>query len=175
METLATLATRFALISLIAVGGATAVVPEIERLCVDQLHWMDSAEFARLFAVAQLAPGPNVLIFSLIGWHMAGLAGLLVATAAVIIPSSVLAWLVEGQLHRFATSCWVAALRDGLVPLALGLLMAAGVVMAQTADIGLLTTAITAGTALFVFLTNRNPLWALACGAIVSIIADRIG
>ena len=69
------LAVDFGLLSLIAVGGAMTVLPEMHRTVVDQHGWMSAATFADLFALAQAAPGPNVLFVSLIGWHVAGLAG----------------------------------------------------------------------------------------------------
>ena len=77
------IAITFATLSLLAVGGANAVVPDMHRQVVETLGWMDNATFANLFAIAQAAPGPNVLVVSLIGWHVAGFAGLLVATVGV--------------------------------------------------------------------------------------------
>jgi len=74
------LAANFALLSLLAFGGIGAVTPEIHRVAVEQLHWLSEREFVDYFAIAQGAPGPNVLFVTLIGWHVAGIAGALVAT-----------------------------------------------------------------------------------------------
>ena len=76
------LVVTFGTISLMAIGGANAVVPEIHRQVVDILGWMDAPTFARLFAIAQTALGPNVMLASIVGWHVAGTSGLLVATLA---------------------------------------------------------------------------------------------
>ncbi|HXM71201.1 MAG TPA: chromate transporter, partial [Thermoanaerobaculia bacterium] len=84
------IAATFASLSLVAIGGANAIMPDIHHRIVDVLGWMNDTTFANLFAIAQTAPGPNVLIVSLIGWHVAGLAGLAVATLAMILPSSLL-------------------------------------------------------------------------------------
>ncbi|HLI13719.1 MAG TPA: chromate transporter [Alphaproteobacteria bacterium] len=169
------LAATFASISLVAVGGANAVVPEIHRQVVDLLGWMSDETFASLFAIAQTAPGPNVLVVSLIGWHMAGLAGLLVATLAMIVPACLLAFGAGRLLARLAGATWIAAVQSGLVPIAVGLILASGVVMGRAADRGWLAVAITGGAALFVYGSKRNPLWALAAGAVVSIVAARLG
>jgi len=86
---LAEIATRFAVLSLVAIGGINAILPEIHRVVVDVEAWMTSAQFADLFALAQLAPGPNAMIVALIGWKVAGVGGALVATLAACGPSSI--------------------------------------------------------------------------------------
>jgi chromate transporter len=93
-ETLAQLAMDFSVLSLIAVGGAITVLPEMHRSVVEVHGWMSGAQFAELFALAQAAPGPNILVVSLIGWKVAGMAGAVVATAAVCGPSCVLTFAV---------------------------------------------------------------------------------
>ena len=65
----------FGLMSLFAVGGANSAIPEMHRVAVDVQHWMSDKEFADLFAISQLSPGPNVLIVTLIGYSVAGIAG----------------------------------------------------------------------------------------------------
>jgi chromate transporter len=163
------IAGTFASLSLVAVGGANAVIPEIHRQVVEVHGWMSDMAFANLFAIAQAAPGPNVLVVSLIGWKVAGWAGLAVATAAMILPASLLAFAAGRLLTRFAGASWVQNVQSGLIPVAVGLILASGVVMGRAADHGPLTIAITAGTALFVFLSDHNPLWALGVGTLASI------
>ena len=82
IATLLTLAGYFALLSLFAIGGANAALPEMHRLAVEVMHWMSDRQFADMFAIAQVTPGPNVIVVTLIGYHVAGLAGALVATAS---------------------------------------------------------------------------------------------
>ena len=89
--TLINIALAFGWLSLFAVGGAAAAIPEIHRIAVDLNHWMTDTQFADAFAIAQLSPGPNVLIVSLVGYHVAGIAGGLVATLAMCVPAAVLA------------------------------------------------------------------------------------
>ena len=72
--TLVTLAGFFALMSLFAIGGANSAVPEMHRFAVDVQHWMTDRQFSDTFALAQLTPGPNVIIVALIGYHVAGRA-----------------------------------------------------------------------------------------------------
>ena len=163
------IAVTFASLSLVSIGGANAVLPEIHRQVVDVLGWMDDATFANLFAISQAAPGPNVLLVSLIGWHMAGLSGLLVATLAILLPSSVLAFAAGRIVARWSEKSWVRLAKSGLVPIALGLILASGLVTARAANRNALAYAISGGTALFVLLSRRNPLWALGAGTLVSV------
>ena len=169
------IALTFASLSLVAIGGANSIVPDIHRRVVETLGWMDDRTFANLFAIAQAAPGPNVLIVSLIGWHVAGAAGLMVATLAMIVPSSLLAFGAGRLLTRFAGTRAVVAIQRGLVPVTVGLILAAGVVMGRAADHGALSLAATLLTALYVFASDWNPLWALAAAAAASMLGAWLG
>lgn len=82
---------HFAGLSLVAFGGASAVVPEMHRLVVDQQHWMTAKEFTDLFAIAQTAPGPNMMIVTLVACHVAGIKGAVLATLAFCTPGAILA------------------------------------------------------------------------------------
>lgn len=156
-------------LSLVAVGGATAVLPEMRRVLVEQRGWMDDATFARLYALAQAAPGPNILIASAMGWHLAGPAGLAVATIGMVGPAAALAWMVAGFTQRLAGHPWLRAVQAGLVPVAVGLMLASGIIMAEASGTGPRALAITATAALFVWRTDRNPLWALAAGGVAGL------
>jgi chromate transporter len=158
--------TGFAGLSLIAVGGGIAVVPEMNRLAVDVHHWMDDAHFAQLFALAQAAPGPNVLVVGLIGWHVAGLAGMLTATVAMTGPAGLLAYAFSRFRRKLAGAAWLRTVEKGLVPVAVGLILASGLILAQAAARHWLAVALTVGSTLFVWRTDHSPLWVLVAGAV---------
>lgn len=165
-EILLQLLLGFGTISLVAVGGGIAVLPEMHRLVVEVHAWMSGAAFSQLFALAQAAPGPNVLVVGLIGWHVAGFPGMLVATIAMCGPSSLLAYGFARLRARVAGRQAIRTVERGLVPIAVGLIAASGLLLAQGAARGVLSFVITAGSALFVWGTNRSPLWVLAAGAV---------
>lgn len=164
---LASLGLSILALSLVAVGGAIAVMPELHRLVVEQHGWLDDATFTQLFALAQAAPGPNVLAISLIGWQIAGLGGLVVATIAMCGPTSLLAYAFARARSRLADSVWVKAIGQGLVPLAVGLMLATGLVLAEAAFTGWSSFAITAASSLLVWRSRFSPLWVLAGGAAI--------
>jgi len=161
-----TLAWTFGLMSLFAVGGANAAIPEMHRVAVDVQHWMTDKQFADVFAISQMAPGPNVLIVTLIGYSVAGTAGALVATLAMCVPTAVLAYYVSRLLTRSSQSRWPAIIQAALVPLSIGLMGASGLILADLrSDLdGALVTAMSAALA---FATRLNPLWMLLAGGCV--------
>ena len=168
-ETLVQLAVDFSLLSLITVGGVITVLPEMHRSVVDVHGWMRGAEFAQLFALAQAAPGPNILVVTLIGWKVAGLAGAVVATAAVCTPSSLLAYAVSRIWQRFRGTRWRNVVEDGLVPVTVGLMLAGGYLITLAADHSALAFVITAATAAIALATRIHPLWLLAAGGLLGL------
>jgi len=166
---LVTLAGHFALLSLFAIGGANAAIPEMHRLAVDVMHWMSDRQFADMFAMAQISPGPNVIIVTLIGYHVAGFAGALVATAAMIVPTCTLAFLVARVWDRFKGARWRKAIQGGLVPVSIGLMAASAFVVARAADQSWVAVAITIATAAIACFTRLNPLWAFAVAALIGL------
>lgn len=92
---------HFTQLSLIAFGGGNTILPEMQRQVVDIHHWMTAQEFSALFAMAQAAPGPNMMIVPLVGWHVAGLSGLLVTSTAKFLPSSLITVFVMRGWSKF--------------------------------------------------------------------------
>ena len=125
--------------------------------------------------VAQIAPGPNILIVSLLGWQIAGLTGLLVATFAINLPHCILAFWVGRATARLSEKPWARAVKDALIPVTTGLILASGVVMAQAADRGLLAVVISMMTTTFIVFTRRNPIWALGAGTLASLLGAHFG
>src|SRR3981189_498887 len=129
-----TLAWTFGLMSLFAVGGANSAVPEMHRVAADVRHWMTDKQFADIYAISQLSPGPNVLIVTLIGYSVAGIAGALVATLSMCVPTAMLAYYVSRLLKRSSDARWPALIQAALVPLSIGLMGASGLILALTSD-----------------------------------------
>jgi len=159
------LAGQFFGLSLMAFGGANAVVPELHRQVVDVHHWMSGREFAGLFAIAQAAPGPNVMIVTLVGWRVAGLAGALVATIAMCAPSCLLAIGAARVWDRYRETPLRAAIAAGLSPVTVGLVGASAYLLIRAADASMRLALVTAATAVVAYFTRLNPLWCLAAAA----------
>ncbi|WP_298258992.1 chromate transporter [Bradyrhizobium sp.] len=159
-----TLAWTFGVMSLFAVGGANSAIPEMHRVAVDVNHWLSDKQFADVYAIAQLSPGPNVLIVTLIGYSVAGLVGALVATVAMCVPTAVLALIVSRFLTRASQARWPGIIQAALVPLSIGLMGASGFILARTSDRTVVAVLVTSGAAVLASVTKLNPLWMLVAG-----------
>ncbi len=165
MSDLVSLAQIYAQLSLLAVGGVSPVLPEMQRQVVDQHGWMTAREFAALFALAQAAPGPNVLVSTLVGARVAGIPGAIVATLGMVGPSSVLSWFTASAWERFRDRTWRKIVQAGLVPVTVGLVIAAAALLTESTTHGWLTAAITALAAAGMLATRLHPLLLLGAGA----------
>lgn len=160
---------EFALLSGVAFGGATALLPEMHRVVVDNHHWLDDATFTHLYAIAQAAPGPNVLVVTLIGWEIAGLAGALAATTAMCLPMSVLIYLLIDRWESFAGKRWQKAVSIGVAPLAVGLIFSGATLIAQAAAFGWAAWLIVGATVFVSLKTRLHPLWLIVLGGAIGL------
>ena len=161
---------EFALLSFVAFGGATALLPEMHRVVVENHQWLDDTTFTHLYAIAQAAPGPNVLVVTLIGWEVAGLAGALAATLAMCLPMSVVIYLLIDRWEGFAGKRWQKAISLGVAPLAVGLIFSGATLIAQAAEFGWAAWALVAVTVAVNLRTKLHPLWLIAAGAALGLV-----
>jgi chromate transporter len=157
----------FALLSLFAVGGANAAIPEMHRIAVEVNHWLTDRQFADIYAISQLSPGPNVLIVTLIGYAVAGFGGALAATLAMCVPTAALAYYVSGLLGRSSRSRWPSIIQAALVPLSIGLMAASALIVAQAADRNWAAIILTLAVAALACATRLNPFYLLLAGGIL--------
>ena len=170
MSPLATMAVRFTLLSLVAVGGITSVIPEVHRTVVEVHHWVTDAEFTQMFVIARAAPGPNMLVVTLIGWQVAGLPGALVATAAICVPSCTLGYFIARVWDRFRGARWRRAVEAGVAPITVGLVLATGWLVARGAHSGWAASGVTAAVAALALFTRVNPLWLFAGAGLLGVL-----
>jgi chromate transporter len=163
--TLVYLAVVFLQLSLLAFGGTNSVLPEMQRQVVQVHHWLTPQQFASLFALAQAAPGPNMLVVTLIGWRVAGLPGALVTTLGVAGPSSVVTFLSYRLWYRFRDAQWRRLVQRGLMPVTAGLLLASAALLIHTTSLEWGTAAITTVASLLFLFTRLHPLLILAAAA----------
>jgi chromate transporter len=169
-DTLLALAGYFSLMSLFAIGGANSAVPEMYRVAVDIENWMTDRQFADTFAIAQLTPGPNVIIVALIGYHVAGVVGALVATLAMCGPTCIFAFYVGGVWERFKHARWRSNIQAGLLPISIGLVLASAVVVAWASAQNWVAVAVTLITAVVTYVTRLNPLWIFGAAALLGLV-----
>ena len=161
---------QFLVLSFLAIGGAPTVLPDIHRYVVEVHHLMTSAQFAELYALAQVAPGPNAMFVTLIGWQVAGWAGAAATTLPLLVPASTLTLLV-GHLHtRHPNTALARAIRRGLTPITIGLMLASGWILMRAVDHDWHAYLLTLFTVVLVLRTPWNPLWLFAAGALAGMV-----
>ena len=165
---------HFLLLSLLAIGGAITTVADMHRYIVVEQHWLSDAQFTASIAIAQAAPGPNVLFVAVLGWNVAGGWGTLATMSGNLLPSTVLTlWATRWGMQR-RESRGVRAFTAGLTPLTLGLLSATGWILAEpyvsnpahrwgALALILVTVAV-------VLRTRLSPIWLVALGALAGVL-----
>ncbi len=166
---LAALALHFALLSLMAIGGVSSILPDMQRYVVEANHWLSDKQFADAYALGQAAPGPNMMFVTLLGWLLSGWAGAIAATLAIILPPIALTLGVTRLNARNPNTTLGRAIRGGLGPIAIGLTLASGWILAQSADHSWRTALLTLATVALMLRTKLNPVWLIAAGALAGV------
>ena len=177
---------HFISLSLLAVGGAITTAPDIHRYLVDDMHWLSDTQFTSSIALAQGAPGPNVMFIALMGWNVGlnaggGLAagwpavslalwGVLITMVGIMIPSATLTFVATQWAHRNREMLAVKAFKSGMAPIVIALLVATGWVLtaahndaARDWKLWLLTGL----SCLWVWRTKHHVLWLMLAGGLL--------
>ena len=178
------LLTHFLSLSLLAIGGAITTAPDMHRYLVNEQHWLSDGQFSSSIALAQAAPGPNVLFIALLGWNVGmnagggvglvawayGLLGVSIAMIGILLPSTTLTFAVTRWVHQNRELHWVRAFKQGMAPIVMALLISTGWILAashgslvQNWPLWLLAVI----SALLVWRTRLHLLWLLGAGGLL--------
>ena len=161
---------HFLLLSLLAIGGAITTAPDMQRFVVREHGWLSDAQFTHSVALAQAAPGPNVLFVAVIGFNVGGLMGMLATMVGTLLPSTTLAlWFTRwGERNRESRA--LRAFTVGLAPLTIGLLVATGWILLEPTRGELSAAVLVVLTIVFMLRTKWSPLWPICVGAVVGAV-----
>jgi chromate transporter len=165
-------------LSLLSIGGAISTAPDMHRFLVDKQHWLLDSQFNASIAIAQAAPGPNVLFVALLGWNvgvnaggmLTGLLGVFIAMLGILIPSTLLSYTAARWGHRNRDLRAVRAFKQGMAPIVVALLLATSWILAAANGSSLNDWPVwllTAVTTLIVWRSRIHLLWLLAAGALL--------
>lgn len=157
----------FAPLSALSFGGGQTIIADVQLQTVSVYHWLSGQEFADLFAISRVSPGPTTLISALIGWHLEGIVGAIVATLAMYIPSSAVFVTVTLFWHKSEGTRWRRAIERGLAPVAVGLIFAGAVAVMQSMHATTLAWVTTAIAACVVYFTKLNPYILMSAVALI--------
>jgi chromate transporter len=169
---------HYLMLSLLSVGGAITTAPEMHRYLVNEQGWLTDSQFNASIAIAQAAPGPNVLFVALLGWHIGlnagntatALFGVLVTMVGILLPSTTLTYLAAKWGHKNRELRAVRAFKQGMAPIVVALIIATGWILAGAGnpiakDGGLWLATII--TAFIIWRTRIHLLWLLGVGALL--------
>jgi chromate transporter len=160
------LAAHLALLSSISFGGFPTVLPDVRSL-VTTNGWLMDREFANIFAISQIVPGPNmILMMSFVGLRVGGIPGALISAFATFGPPCLMYYTAYRLWDRFRDRPWQQILRRALAPLTIGLVIAGGYVMARAADVTWQSALVTTAAMGLLLATRLSPLWILFAGGV---------
>lgn len=157
MSLLIHLAWTFALLSILAVGGGTAVLPEMQTILAHQFG-IDHTQFVHIYSIGQLAPGPNMLMVLVIGYQIAGLLGAGVVLLSFFLPSSLMCFYMGRLWNRFGESPWRRSIQNALEPISIGLMSSGVYAVAKASIVSSITLALALVTLYLILRTKINPV-----------------
>ena len=170
MSILLSLFLKLSAFSLVAFGGVNALLPVLFNLAVHQEHWIDVQTFSDYFAIAQAAPGPNFMTVTLIGWHVYGVLGALLATLAIAWPSSIMIYFLQRFIIRMKNPLSKQTIQYAAAALAIGLVLSSAFEIALQINHSLAAYILTIGTIAITLLTRWHPLYLIAMGGVLGVL-----
>ena len=170
MSMLLSLFLKLSMFSMIAFGGVNALLPELLNLAVNQEQWIDLQTFSDYFAIAQAAPGPNFMTVTLLGWHIYGMIGALVATFAIVWPSSILIFFLQRFILGIKDPIKKKSIQYAAAALAIGLVLSSAWEIALQINHGVAAYLLTIATIGLTLFTRWHPLYLIAIGAVLGVL-----
>ncbi|MGN6826226.1 chromate transporter [Paucibacter sp. M5-1] len=162
---------HFLMLSLLSIGGAITAAPEMHRYLVGQQGWLTDTQFTSSIALAQAAPGPNILFVAVLGWNVAGPLGALATMAGIMLPSTTLVLAATRWAREHKHTVGVRAFTAGMAPLTLGLLIATGWLLAvpyvRDPEHRVATLVVIALTVLLTVKTRLSLVWLVLGGGVL--------
>ena len=162
----------FGLLSILAVGGGTAVLPEMQTLLLHQFG-ITHTQFVHIYSIGQVAPGPNMLMVLIIGFKIAGLIGACTVLLAFFVPSSILCFCAGRLWGHFADSPWRRSVQNALEPISIGLMASGVYAVAKASIVSPITLGLALVTLYLILKTKINPVYIILGAGVVGFIALR--
>lgn len=166
MSILIQLALSFGLLSILAVGGGTAVLPEMQSILAHQFG-ITHTQFVHIYSFGQLAPGPNMLMVLAIGYQITGLLGAGVVLISFLLPSSVLCFYMGRLWNRFGESPWRRSIQNALEPISIGLMASGVFAVGKASIVSPLTLALAVLTLYLILRTKINPVLVILASGVL--------
>ena len=166
--------TFFFQVGALAFGGGLTMIAFIQEQVVNQFHWLTQQEFIDGLALSQFTPGPILMIAAYIGYKLAGVAGAVLATTAIFLPSFILMLSMLRMFERVRTLVWTKAAMRGVGPAVIGVLAVSLVRMAPHALPDPFAIAILVGTLTALLAWRIGAIKLMMSGAGLGVLRSRL-
>lgn len=170
MTELVEIALVFLRIGFLAFGGGLAILPEMERIVVDEKGWLTHREFVDSFALGQMTPGPGMLMVMFAGYQVAGVPGALTSVVALFFPAALLTGLASAYWDRLRSSPWIDALQKGFAPIALGLIASGTYTLFRAAVTDVISAFLAVAAVVALWKFRLNPALVILPAGIIAIL-----
>jgi chromate transporter len=170
MNVLISLFLKLSAFSALAFGGINALLPALYELSVNQEHWLNTQTFADYFAIAQAAPGPNLMTVTLIGWHAGGVLGAIVASIAICWPSSIMVYFLQRYITNLRNPTTKQTVQFAASALAVGLVLGSAWSISQQITQSISALLLTLVSIAVILFTRWHPLYLIALGAVLGLL-----
>ena len=170
MSALLSLFIKLSAFSALAFGGINALLPALYDLSVNQEHWLNTQTFADFFAIAQAAPGPNLMTVTLIGWHVSGVIGAIVASIAICWPSSIMVFFLQRYISNLRNPITKKTIQFAASALAVGLVLGSAWDISQQINHSVAAFALTLIAIAVMLLSRWHPLYLIVIGAVLGVL-----
>jgi chromate transporter len=167
MNILLSLFIKLSAFSAVAFGGINALLPDLYALSVTQEQWLNTQTFSDFFAIAQATPGPNLLTVTLIGWHVGGVIGAVIASVAICWPSSVMIYFLQIYITNMRHAQLQKTIQYAASALAVGLVLGSAWGISSELNQSIAAYALTGAAMIVLYCTRWHPLYLILCGALL--------
>jgi chromate transporter len=168
------IAAVFFKIGLLAFGGSTGIMPELERQVVQERGWLTRQEFADSFALGQLTPGPALVMVMLPGYRLAGVPGALVALLSIFLPSAIMASLVTARWEALRGARWFPSIQRGLGAVALGLVLAGAYTIVRVTVVDVVSALIAVTAFVVLWRWQLHPALVILAGGVAAVVIQAV-
>jgi chromate transporter len=171
---LATLFFTFLKIGSVLYGSGYVLLAFLRSDFVTRLGWLTDRQLLDAIAIGQFTPGPVFTTATFIGYILGGVAGALLATLGIFLPSFIFVALSNPYIPRMRRSPWTASLLDGVNVASLGLMAAVTWQLGLASLVDPLTVLMAIATGVLLFRYKVNSTWLILGGALTGLIVSMI-
>ena len=151
-------------------GGGYVIIPIIQELIVDNLHWLSLEDFNVAITLSQITPGPILVSATFIGYKIGGIFGAIIATVSIFFPSGILMIFLSHSIEQIKHTAWIKAIFTGIRPVIIGLIFSAAITISISVFTGWFLVGLFFLFTLLILKYNLSSIQVILAGLAIGII-----